>query len=66
MTYDITNKGFEHYILSKRQCEHCGHKMLLGRCERVICSYCGHFIYKNKKVKFMHELTKARNKSRVN
>ena len=59
---DVSTRAFEVYTSSKKTCSFCGHKQTLGRAEKVICTYCKHYIYKNSKVKFMNELRTALNR----
>lgn len=40
----------------KRQCEYCGHKMIVAKADRVICSWCGHYIYKNDGIEFKYKV----------
>ncbi len=62
MKHDVSRKALELYTASKTKCTHCGHTMNLGRAEKLICTGCGYFIYKNKKVEFINELKKSINK----
>lgn len=39
-----------------RRCKKCNHTMLLGNCEKLICTWCGNYIYKNEKIEFIHKL----------
>ena len=41
----------------QRQCEHCGRKQYLFHSQvKTICDWCGHWIFKNEKEKFKHEM----------
>lgn len=41
----------------QRQCEHCGRKQYLFHSQvKPICDWCGHWIFKNEKEKFKHEM----------
>ena len=38
----------------------CGHSVFISpKQKRIICSWCGHYIYKDKKEQFKHDLLKA-------
>ena len=40
------------YTKESSTCKNCGHKMLIGRKEKIICSWCYHYVFKNKKEEF--------------
>lgn len=45
----------------KRYCKHCGHSIIFtpsAKNTRTICTWCGHWIYKNDKEEFKAELKK--------
>lgn len=44
----------------------CGHSILFGRKDRVICNYCGHYVYRNDKVKFKYKLREITKNERKN
>ena len=37
------------------KCKNCGHSVLPVR-ERIMCNYCGHWIYKNDKIEFKYKM----------
>lgn len=41
---------------SSVECANCGHKMLLGRKEKRVCSWCHKYIFKDKKEEFEYRL----------
>ena len=54
----------------KRYCSHCGHSMVFpqtSKKSKVICSWCGRYIYKNDFEEFKHNLTsfKSQKKERI-
>lgn len=35
----------------------CSHSVLISyKCDRVLCSYCGHYVYKDKQTEFKYKL----------
>lgn len=49
---------------SKVKCK-CGHSIFLtNKYERIICDWCGRWVYKNKKVEFKYKLLEAKNKNK--
>lgn len=40
----------------------CGHTAIILDVDKIICSHCGHYIYKNKKLEFRERMKKCLNK----
>lgn len=34
----------------------CGHVVVLARADRVLCTHCGYWVYKDEKTRFKYEL----------
>lgn len=44
----------------KYQCKLCGRKEIIGaQRDRVICSHCGHYIYKSEELEFKYKMLEA-------
>ena len=43
----------------KVKCEHCGHTMMIINVDRMICSWCHHWVYKNEQAKFKYKMKEA-------
>lgn len=43
------------YIRQSVKCPHCGHTQMLYKDKRI-CTYCGHWVYRNKKIEFKEKL----------
>ena len=56
--YDNSPKVLSAISDLKRKCKHCGHTMIVDRCEKIICSHCGHYVYKTDKIEFKTKLIK--------
>ena len=41
----------------------CGHKMVLIHADKVICSWCGYYVYKDKKTEFKEMIKKCMKKN---
>ena len=48
------------YTKNSVKCEHCGHTVFLGRLKYKICSWCGYYVFKNKKIEFDFRLGKRK------
>lgn len=49
-------KGLDAYFNSAIKCPICGHSTHFLRTNKVICNWCGNYVFKNKKVEFEHKL----------
>lgn len=52
-------KYFDEY----KKCKFCGHSQLVPR-NKVICKWCGHYIYKNDFEEFMDKMKTAKKKEK--
>lgn len=43
----------------------CGHRILFYNKKKVLCNWCGTFVYKNKKVEFKDKLLKEMRKNEI-
>lgn len=34
----------------------CGHRVFLGTCDKIICSWCGRYIFKDSKTEFEYRI----------
>ena len=48
------------YTKNSVKCEHCGHTVFLGSQKYKICSWCGYYVFKNKKIEFNFRLGKKK------
>ena len=58
--YDVTQKLEDERAKYKRYCV-CGHSIVFpptSKTNKTICTWCGHFIYKNDKEEFKEKLIK--------
>ncbi len=39
-----------------RHCKHCGHTMTVMNADRVLCTWCGHWIYYDEKTEFKYKM----------
>ena len=37
-------------------CKNCGHSLLILNCDRLICSHCGYWVYKDDKTEFKYKM----------
>lgn len=45
-----------YYAKNSTKCSYCGHSMLIGRKDKIICSWCKHWIFKDKKQEFLYRM----------
>lgn len=51
------NRMAEEYTKVKYQCKNCGHKEIIPYwLEKQLCSYCGRYVFRNKKDEFMYRM----------
>ena len=56
MSYKDLEKYNEEIYSHKRQCS-CGHKVFIHpKRSKALCSWCGHYVYKDKKEEFKNKL----------
>ena len=53
MSYRSDTKYFDKIANQKVKCKYCGHVIIfLGKLPSVICTHCGHKVYKNDREEF--------------
>lgn len=58
--YNEDTKRFHIYTETTIKCKHCGHSVNMGsKVDKMICGWCGYYIFKNKKAEFNHNLKLA-------
>lgn len=58
--YKEDTKRLYFYTKNSVKCEHCGHTEFLGKQNYKICSWCGYYIFKNKKIEFNFRMGKRK------
>ena len=53
--YDNDTKKFNAMANDTIKCK-CGHSVLLGKNKRIICTFCGRWVFKDKKDEFEYRL----------
>lgn len=57
--YREYDKLTEEYNKVKIKCKHCGHKVIIPVwVDRQVCSWCGYYVYRNKKMEFKDNIKK--------
>ena len=56
--YNISDNMFAVLSKIKKKCKHCGHSMIFEKVDKMICTHCGNYVYKNDKIEFMDNLNK--------
>ena len=57
----IEYEKFYNYITkNKISCE-CGHKIFLYKKDKLICSWCGRYVFKNKRIEFKYRIKEKLN-----
>jgi ribosomal protein S27E len=57
-SYKEDSKKIGFYTKNSIKCK-CGHTIFLGSREKIICSWCGQYIFKNEKIKFIYRIGEA-------
>lgn len=55
-TYKEDQKISDSIARCKCECDHCGHKEIMVHVDRKICSWCGHWVYRDAKAKFKYKI----------
>lgn len=55
-----------HQTNSRKKCKVCGHGRLLGKRDKVICTHCGHYIFKDDTTEFNYRLNESMIKANKN
>ena len=50
----LTDAMYDFLTTNQSTCK-CGHRILVGQ-DRLICKYCGNYVYKNKKIELKYKL----------
>ena len=53
--YREDTKKIDFYTRNSTKCK-CGHTNFLGSRDKIICSWCGEYVFKNKKIEFKHRI----------
>ena len=56
--HNTSRKYIEEISKYKIKCPYCGHVMILIKQKNVICQWCGHKVYKDKKDEFKDKYLK--------
>lgn len=55
MSYRHDTKMFNEMSKYIVKCK-CSHSVVITKQDRVLCTYCGNYVYKNKKIEFRYKL----------
>jgi hypothetical protein len=61
MSYKNDTRMFDTITNQSNKCK-CGHTVQFLKSDRVICSWCHHWAYKNKEVEFKYKLQEQMNR----
>lgn len=62
--YNNDTKRLECYLQNTIKCS-CGHSVFIPtNLDRLLCTWCGHWVYRNDKIKFKYEFKKALSKNK--
>ena len=62
MTYQEDTKRINALRTQRKYCKNCGHSMTYyqnSRYDKLLCNYCGNYIYKNDLIEFKEKLKKC-------
>lgn len=49
-------------VRSRTLCPTCGHSIMLGRKNKIICTHCGKYVFKTKEEEFKYRIKEQLNK----
>lgn len=52
------SKRISYYTRNSVKCKHCGHTVFMPSEKYKICSWCGHYVFKNEKIEFNFRMGK--------
>lgn len=55
-SYNIENKRHASLSSITKKCKNCGHSIQFVDLDRIICSHCGLWVYKNDKLEFQYKM----------
>lgn len=62
ITFEKDTKLFKVFSKLRRYCKHCGHSIVFfqnSRRDKVVCQYCGNYIYKDDLTEFKEKIKKC-------
>lgn len=64
MSYKEDTRRFQTYANIRRHCENCGHsKTIPVFTDKMICEWCGNYVFRDEKTKFKFRLEQAKLKN---
>ena len=54
-SYKEDSKKLDFYSKNSIKCK-CGHTNFLGSREKIICSWCGEYVFRNKRIEFLYRI----------
>ena len=55
-------KRHHYYSSMQKHCKNCGHSVFVVNVDRIICSWCGKYVYKDDKTEFSYKIKENLNK----
>lgn len=63
-SFTTKTKKFNSIVRDRILCPNCGHSVLFSRKDKAICSWCKHYVFKDKKTEFEYRLKESINKQK--
>lgn len=54
--HNVCDKSLNAYMNGAIKCPTCGHSVHFAKVDKKICSWCGNYVFKNRKVEFDYKL----------
>lgn len=58
--HDVDDKSLNIYMNGAIKCPYCGHSLHFAKVEKKICTWCGNYVFKDKKAEFEYRIKTRR------
>ena len=62
--WEEKTKKYDKITRDRVICPTCGHSLLFGRFDKIICSWCRHYVFKDSKTEFEYRLKESINRKK--
>ena len=59
--HNVSKKGFDIYLSASIKCPYCGHSCHFFKMDKIVCDWCGKYVFKTKQAEFEYKLKSRRN-----
>lgn len=62
-SYESVKKRSSTYTDLSTHCKFCGHTIVIVNVDRIVCNWCGHWVYKDNKTEFIYKMKEGLRKN---